>query len=50
MIAGESFRYFETYLAVGLLYWIMIVVYTWVQKQFEKELEFPYRRDLHDSY
>ena len=32
MIAGESFRYFETYLAVGLLYWIMIVVYTWVQK------------------
>ena len=50
MIAGESFRYFETYLAVGLLYWIMIVVYTWVQKQFEKELEIPYRRDLHDSY
>ena len=50
MIAGESFRYFETYLAVCLLNWIMIVVYTWVQKQFEKELEIPYRRDLHDSY
>ncbi|MGT2907080.1 amino acid ABC transporter permease [Streptococcus dentiloxodontae] len=50
MVAGQSFRYFETYLAVGLLYWLMIVVYTWLQRLFEKELEAPYRRSSDESH
>lgn len=44
MVAGESFKYFETYLAVGLLYWLLVIVYTWLQNLVETELEKPYRR------
>lgn len=44
MIAGESFKYFETYLAVGIIYWILIVVYTWLQHLLENALQKPYRR------
>lgn len=47
MLAGESFKYFETYLAVGLVYWALIVIYTWIQHQVEDVLSKPYRRDLH---
>ncbi|KRL05336.1 amino acid ABC transporter permease [Liquorilactobacillus oeni] len=46
MLAGESFRYFETYLAVGILYWILIIIYTWLQGLAERALGKPYRRDL----
>ncbi|MFC3932824.1 amino acid ABC transporter permease [Streptococcus dentapri] len=45
MLAGESLRYFETYLAVGLLYWIMIIIYTWLQHFIERDLAAPYRRE-----
>ncbi|MGT2929801.1 amino acid ABC transporter permease [Streptococcus dentasini] len=44
MVAGESFKYFETYLAAGLLYWLVIVLYSALQNQIEEELEKPYRR------
>ncbi|WP_300558940.1 amino acid ABC transporter permease [Companilactobacillus sp.] len=46
MLAGESFKYFETYLAVGLMYWALIVIYTWIQNRVEVSLSRPYRRDL----
>lgn len=46
MLAGESFRYFETYLAVGLLYWLLIIIYTWLQHIVEAILAKPYRRNL----
>lgn len=46
MIAGGSLRYFETYLAIGLLYWLMIVIYTWIQHLFERDLTAPYRRSV----
>ena len=49
MVAGGSLRYFETYLAVGLLYWIMIIIYTWLQSIFEKDLAAPYRRSVDES-
>ncbi len=45
MIAGDSFKYFETYLAVGIVYWLIIVVYTWCQNLIETKLSKPYRRD-----
>lgn len=47
MIAGESFKYFETYLAVGIIYWLLIVVYTWLQNLLENALQTPYRRTAH---
>ena len=46
MIAEGSLRYFETYLAIGLLYWLMIVIYTWIQHLFERDLTAPYRRSV----
>lgn len=44
IIASSSFRFFETYLVVGLVYWALVVVYTWFQNQFEKRLGRAYRR------
>lgn len=43
MQAAESFRFFEAYLAVALIYWVLIIVYTYLQQLLEKYLERPYR-------
>lgn len=42
MLAGDSFKYFETYLAVGITYWLLIVIYSWLQGTFERRLSRPY--------
>lgn len=42
ILAAESLRFFETYLALALLYWILIIIYTFIQQAFEKRLEKPY--------
>lgn len=42
MQASESFRFFEAYLAVALIYWILIIVYSYLQKLLEKYLDRPY--------
>ncbi|KRM61230.1 ABC transporter, permease protein [Paucilactobacillus vaccinostercus DSM 20634] len=47
MLAGDSFKYFETYLAVGVIYWIIIIIYTWLQSILENALQKPYRRVAH---
>lgn len=44
MLTVDSFLYFETYLAVGIVYWITVVVYSWIQKQLEQKLSKPYHR------
>lgn len=43
MQAAESFRFFEAYLAVALIYWVLIIVYTYLQEKLEKYLDRPYR-------
>ncbi|GIQ65256.1 hypothetical protein PACILC2_38240 [Paenibacillus cisolokensis] len=43
MQAAESFRFFEAYLAVALIYWGLIIVYSYLQKLLEKYLDRPYR-------
>lgn len=43
MQASNSFRYFEAYLAVALIYWILVVAYTYLQKLLEKYLDRPYK-------
>lgn len=45
MLAGASFKYFETYVAVGIVYWLLIVIYTWLQRRLEALLSRPYRRE-----
>ncbi|MGG2140740.1 amino acid ABC transporter permease [Symbiopectobacterium sp. RP] len=38
MIAAESLRFFETFLVVGLIYWLVIIVYSRLQNWLEKKL------------
>lgn len=38
MMAAESFKFFETYLAVGLLYWFIVIGVSSLQRVAEKEL------------
>lgn len=47
MLAGGSFKYFETYAAVGITYWLLIVIYTRLQHLLENYLTRPYRRESH---
>lgn len=44
MLTANSFLYFETYLAVGIVYWLTVVAYSWIQKQLERKLTKPYHR------
>ncbi|WP_413627897.1 amino acid ABC transporter permease [Fructilactobacillus vespulae] len=43
IIAGSSFRYLETYLAVGIIYWGLVIVYSWLQSLIERKVGVPYR-------
>lgn len=42
IIAASSLKFFETYLALALLYWILIILITFVQQAIEKRMEKPY--------
>lgn len=44
LLTVESYRFFETYLAVGIIYWLVVVLYSWAQKIAENKLTRPYRR------
>lgn len=43
MQASDSFRFFEAYMAVALVYWGLIIVYSFLQEKLEKLLDRPYR-------
>ncbi|KRK97460.1 abc-type amino acid transport system, permease component [Secundilactobacillus odoratitofui DSM 19909 = JCM 15043] len=49
LLASASLRFFEVYVAVGLIYWVMIIIYTWLQKRVEERLSRPYRRVVADA-
>lgn len=42
IIAASSLKFFETYLALALLYWVLIILVTLVQRAIEKRMEKPY--------
>jgi len=44
MIAAESLRYFETFLVVGLVYWLVIICYARLQALLEKKLSHSLQR------
>jgi putative S-methylcysteine transport system permease protein len=44
MIASANMRFFETYLVVGLIYWLLVILYSWIQKYLEIWLSKPLRR------
>ena len=36
--------YFETYVVVGFIYWVIIVVISWLQGKLEHKIAVPYKR------
>lgn len=44
IMAAESFRFFETYLTVGIIYWLLVIGYTWIQERLERRLARSYQR------
>ncbi|MES9737750.1 amino acid ABC transporter permease [Peribacillus frigoritolerans] len=44
IIASANMRFFETYLVVGLIYWLLVILYSWIQKYLEIWLSKPLRR------
>lgn len=38
LIASRNFRYFESYISVALIYWVMTIVISWLLKKLEKKL------------
>lgn len=42
--ASASFRFFETFIVVGLVYWALVIVYTWLQDRLEAVMARPYTR------
>lgn len=42
MMASASLKYFETYLAVALIYWALTIIYSFCQGKMERRLNKPY--------
>jgi putative amino-acid transport system permease protein len=40
--ASSSYKYFESFLAVALVYWVIVLVFTYIQKKLEKKLNKAY--------
>lgn len=43
MMASASLKFFETYLAVAIVYWALTIVYSLLQEWLEKKLSKPYQ-------
>lgn len=43
IMAAASFKFFETYLAVAIVYWVLIIIYSYIQQLLENRLDRPYR-------
>ncbi len=48
LLASASLKFFEVYVAVGLFYWVLIIIYSWLQRIIENSLGAPYRRITND--
>lgn len=44
LIASSSMLYFETYVVVGFIYWVIIVIISWLQGKLERKIAVPYKR------
>ncbi len=43
MYASGNLKYFETYLAVAIVYWVLTIIYSLLQDLFERAMSKPYR-------
>lgn len=44
LIASSSMLYFETYVVVGFICWVIILVISWLQGKLERKIAVPYKR------
>ncbi|WP_087975012.1 amino acid ABC transporter permease [Oceanobacillus rekensis] len=44
LMASSSLKFFEAYLAVGIIYWILTILYSWIQDWYERKLNKPYSK------
>lgn len=44
LLASSSMLYFETYVVVGFIYWVIIVFISWLQSKLENKIIRPYKR------
>ncbi|OZT76489.1 amino acid ABC transporter permease [Salinicoccus roseus] len=42
LLATATLQFFEAYLAVGIIYWGMTIIYSWVQRWYEARINKPY--------
>lgn len=42
--ASSSFKYFESFLAVAIVYWVMVLIFGYLQKRLEKRLNRAYQQ------
>jgi|SRR5699024_5605324 len=42
LLATATLQFFEAYLAVGIIYWCMTILYSWLQKWYEARINKPY--------
>ncbi|MFA7745393.1 amino acid ABC transporter permease [Salinicoccus roseus] len=42
LLATATLQFFEAYLAVGIIYWGMTIIYSWVQRWYEARINRPY--------
>jgi putative amino-acid transport system permease protein len=45
MIAADTFRFFECFLAVGIAYWIITIIFGFIQGWLEERLSRPYGQE-----
>ncbi len=44
IIASSSLKYLETYLVIAIVYWLLTVLYSYVQSLYEKRVNQPYEK------
>lgn len=42
LLSAASYKYLETFLAVAIVYWLITIIYTYLQSLLEKKLNKPY--------
>ncbi|MBF0795008.1 amino acid ABC transporter permease [Mammaliicoccus lentus] len=42
LLSSASYKYLETFLAVAIVYWLITIIYTYLQSLLEKKLNKPY--------
>lgn len=43
MIATASLKFFETYSAIAIVYWVLTIIYSYLQELLERKLSKPYK-------